>query len=146
MPQLKFSRTVPFSPEQMLALVGDLNTYPDFVPNCSDMELSAEEGNPLSSCDARMHVSFGPINQSYTSEVTIDHQAMSVFATSTDNPFDYLDSTWVFSPTKTGCTITFEIDFSFSNRLIAAVAEPAFANIQSEILDAFIAEAKRRYA
>ncbi len=100
----------------------------------------------MTSCDALMHVSFGPINQSYTSEVTIDHTAMSVFATSTDNPFDYLDSTWLFTPTDKGCTIKFEIDFSFSNRLIAAVAEPAFANIQAEILDAFIAEAKRRYS
>lgn len=146
MPQLKFSRTVPFTPAQMLALVGDLNTYPDFVPNCSDMELSAEEGDPLTSCEARMHVSFGPINQSYTSKVTIDHETMSVFATSADSPFDYLDSKWLFTPTDTGCAIIFEIDFSFSNRLIAAVAEPAFANIQAEILDAFIAEAKRRYS
>ena len=146
MPHLQFSRTVPFTPAQMLALVGDLKAYPDFVPNCSHMELSAEEGSPLSFCDARMHVKFGPINQSYTSKVSIDRTAMSVIATSTENPFDYLDSSWVFSPRETGCAIKFEIDFSFSNRLIAAVAEPAFANIQGEILDAFIAEAKRRYA
>ena len=146
MPQLKFSRTVPFSVEQMLKLVSDLNTYPDFVPNCSDMELSGEQGSPLSACDARMHVSFGPINQSYTSKVTIDHEAGTVVATSRENPFDYLDSKWQFTAREKGCAIKFEIDFSFSNRLIAAIAEPAFAGIQAEILDAFIAEAKRRYA
>ncbi len=146
MPQLSFSRSVPFSAQQMLDLVADLNTYPDFVPNCSEMQLFGEVGDPLSSCDAQMYVSFGPINQSYSSEVLIDRQALSVTAKSTDNPFDYLDSMWKFTPTDAGCEINFEIDFSFSNRLIAAVAEPAFVSIQGEILDAFIAEAKHRYA
>ncbi len=130
----------------MLDLVSDLHSYPDFVPNCSDMEVSAKEGVPVESCEARMHVSFGPINQSYTSKVIIDHNEMSVRATSNDNPFDYLDSKWVFTPIGNGCVIRFEIDFSFSNRLIASMAEPAFVNIQGEILDAFIAEAKRRYS
>lgn len=145
MPQLSFSRSVPFTAQQMLDLVADLNAYPNFVPNCSEMQLYDEVGDPLTSCDAEMSVSFGPINKSYFSEVNIDRQAFSVEAKSTDNPFDYLDSLWNFESTETGCKIKFEIDFSFSNRLIAAVAEPAFSSIQAEILDAFIAEAKRRY-
>ena len=146
MPQLKFSRTVKFTPDQMLDLVSDLNTYPEFVPNCSDMELDHVQGDPMQTCEARMHVSFGPINQSYVSDVIIDHNARTVTASSSDNPFSHLDSQWKFTPIKQGAKIQFVIDFGFSNRLIAAVAEPAFANIQSEILDAFIAEAKRRYA
>lgn len=146
MPKLKFSRTVPFSPTQMIDLVSDLNTYPDFVPNCSDMELSAEEGEPLTSCEARMHVSFGPVNQNYISNVTIDRRTNTVSANSYDNPFSHLFSEWKFTENGQDTRINFDIDFEFSNRLIAAVAEPAFANIQGEILDAFIAEARRRYS
>ena len=146
MPQLKFSRNVSFTPQQMLDLVSDLATYPEFVPNCSDMEIEQEEGRPLVACTARMHVKFGPINQSYASDVDIDRDAMTVSATSRDSPFSHLDSQWQFHATPEGARTQFDIDFEFSNRLIAAVAEPAFANIQSEVLDAFIAEAKRRYA
>ena len=145
MPELKFSRTVPFSPQQMLKLVSDMDSYPDFVPNCSAMELSAEEGEPLASCDARMHVKFGPVNQSYTSRVTIDEEALSVHSRALDGPFSYLDSLWEFVPEGEGTRVKLSIDFEISNPLLAAVAEPAFADKQSEILDAFLAEARRRY-
>ena len=143
MSQLKFSRQVPFSPRQMLDLVSDLKTYPDFVPNCYDMELDPQGAG---ACNARMHVRFGPVNQSYTSRVIIDTKAMTITATALDGPFSHLDSKWSFADEGEGTQIKFEIDFGFSNPLIAAVAEPAFSNIQGEILDAFIAEAKRRYA
>ena len=41
--------------------------------------------------------------------------------------------------------VRFDIDFAFSNPLVAAVAEPAFAVKQTEIIDAFLDEADRRF-
>jgi coenzyme Q-binding protein COQ10 len=41
--------------------------------------------------------------------------------------------------------VRFDIDFKISNPLVAAVAEPAFAAKQEEIIDAFVAEADRRF-
>lgn len=151
MPKLNFSRTVPFSPNQMLQLVSDLPTYPDFVPNCSAMEVSQEEnsstpGEPVLTCQARMHVQFGPISQNYTSRVRIDLKALSVHSRALDGPFSYLDSLWRFSPEGEGTLVELEIDFEIANPLIGAIAEPAFAAKQDEILDAFIAEANRRYS
>ncbi len=145
MPQLKFSRSVPYSADQMIDLVSDLNAYPDFVPNCSDMKLSGETGVPLDTCNARMHISFGPVNQSYTSRVTIDRKAGTVSARALDGPFAHLDSKWTFRPEENGTKVRFEIDFEIANPLIRAVAEPAFSRKQGEILDAFVREAHRRY-
>ncbi len=146
MPQLDFFRKTPFTPQQMLELVSDLKSYPKFVPNCSAMEVRALPDLPGVQCDAKMHIRFGPISQNYVSRVDIDRDEMRVSATSRDNPFSHLSSQWSFTPNGEGCEVRFKIDFSFSNPLIAAVAEPAFANMQGEILDAFMAEAKRRYA
>lgn len=146
MPQLEFSRTTPFTPQQMLDLVSDLKSYPDFVPNCSAMDIGNKSGSPLSACDARMQVNFGPISQSYTSHVMIDIEAKTISAQALDGPFSHLESMWTFLPDGEGSQIGFTIDFGFSNPIISAVAEPAFANIQDEILDAFMAEARRRYA
>ena len=39
----------------------------------------------------------------------------------------------------------FDISFHIANPLLAAVAEPAFAAKQDEIMDAFVEEADRRY-
>ena len=69
----------------------------------------------------------------------------SVTAKATDGPFAYLDSKWTITPEGEGSRIRFDIDFKISNPLIAAVAEPAFAAKQDEIIDAFEDEADRRF-
>lgn len=143
MPKLKFERHVPYTPEQMLTLVADLRTYPRFVPNCSDMDVRPASGGAHL---ARMGIRFGPVNQAYTSRVTVDEAKGTIAAHAVDGPFSHLDSFWTFMPEGEGTDVRFEIDFGLSNPLIAAVAEPAFAAKQDEILDAFVAEAKRRYA
>ncbi len=150
MPELKFSRTVDFSPQQMLSLVSDITAYPEFVPNCSAMEVSQEQtsstsGEPGFTCHARMHVQFGPVSQSYTSRVDINEEALSVHSEALDGPFSHLDSLWEFVPEGEGTRVKLTIDFEISNPLLAAVAEPAFADKQEEILEAFLAEANRRY-
>jgi coenzyme Q-binding protein COQ10 len=94
---------------------------------------------------ARMTLSFGPITQAYTSRVTTDHEALTIAAKAVDGPFAYLDSIWTFEPEGQGTRVRFEIDFKISNPLIAAVAEPAFAAKQDEIMQAFADEADRRY-
>ena len=50
MPQLEFDRRVAYSPEQMIALVSDLPSYPRFIPNCRSMEVNPDR---LSSGDVR---------------------------------------------------------------------------------------------
>ena len=94
---------------------------------------------------ARMTIQFGPVSQAYTSRVEADHTARTITAKAVDGPFAYLNSKWTFEPEGEGTRIRFDIDFKISNPMIAAVAEPAFARKQDEILDAFIDEADRRY-
>ena len=62
-----------------------------------------------------------------------------------DGPFAYLDSKWTFEPEGMGTRVRFDVDFKIANPLIAAVAEPAFAQKQGEIIEAFLNEADRRF-
>ncbi|MGN6100004.1 MAG: type II toxin-antitoxin system RatA family toxin [Devosia sp.] len=142
MPKLSFDRHVPYSPDEMMALVSDLPSYPRFVPNCSRMEVRPGQGDTRF---ATMTLSFGPITQAYTSRVKVDPVACTIDARATDGPFAYLVSQWRFTPEGSGTHVHFEIDFKISNPFIAAVAEPAFAAKQREIMDAFVTEADRRY-
>lgn len=145
MPDLVFERHVPHAPDRMYALVGDLARYPSFVPNCYAMDVKRDRGQPGDVRFARMTVKFGPLTQSYTSRVVSDPEAMTIEATAVDGPFSHLVSKWVFEPEGEGSRIRFDIDFKFSNPLVAKLAEPAFAAKQTEIVDAFIEEADRRY-
>lgn len=142
MPDLFLERHVPHLPRAMFDLVNDLEAYPRFIPNCKAMEVRRQaDGSRL----AKMTISFGPITQSYTSKVTADPEALTISAVAVDGPFAYLDSKWTFTPEGQGTRIRFDIDFKISNPLIAAVAEPAFASKQDEIIDAFGNEADRRF-
>jgi coenzyme Q-binding protein COQ10 len=144
MPDLFYERHTPHLPERMFDLVAGLEDYPRFVPNCKAMDVRPDPNDPAVRF-ARMTIKFGPLTQSYTSKVTLDRQARTITAVAVDGPFDYLDSKWTFEPEGEGTRVRFDIDFRFNNPLISAVAEPAFAAKQDEILDAFTDEADRRF-
>ncbi len=145
MPDLFLERHVPHLPELMFALVNDLEDYPRFVPNCRDMQVKRDSGAPGDVKYARMTIGFGPLMQAYTSRVEADPEARTITARAVDGPFAHLDSKWTFSPEGEGTRVRFDIDFKISNPVLAAVAEPAFAAKQDEIMDAFMDEADRRF-
>ncbi len=136
---------VPHMPERIFAIVADLADYPRFVPNCKAMDVRPEPGANGDVNLARMTISFGPITQAYTSRVVADAVARTITAKAIDGPFAYLDSVWSFATEGQGTRVRFEIDFKMSNPLLAAVAEPAFAAKQDEIIQAFADEADRRF-
>lgn len=142
-----FERHVPHLPQRMFEIVADLGDYPRFIPNIKAMEVRPDPAAP-NGADvrlARMTLYFGPITQAYTSRVAIDPTALTIKAKAVDGPFAYLDSVWSFEPEGMGSRVKFEIDFKISNPFIAAVAEPAFAAKQDEIMRAFCEEADRRF-
>jgi coenzyme Q-binding protein COQ10 len=141
-----YERHVPHLPQRMYDIVADLEDYPRFIPNCQAMQVRPDPaGSGADVRLARMTIAFGPITQAYTSRVTLDPEARTIRAKAVDGPFAYLDSVWSFEPEGQGTRVRFEIDFKISNPLIAAVAEPAFAAKQEEIMRAFSDEADRRY-
>ena len=145
MPDLFFDRHVPHLPERMFELVSDLESYPRFLPNVSGMQVKRDSGTASDVRYAKMTLRFGPVTQAYTSRVTIDPGARTIAAEAVDGPFSHLDSKWSFEPEGQGTRVRFDIDFKISNPLIRAVAEPAFAQKQEEIIEAFVAEADRRF-
>lgn len=144
MPQLSFERHVRHSPAEMLSLVADVTSYPGFVPNCTAMSVRDKPGG-ASIRLATMTARLGPFTQTYTSEVLANAEAGTISVRAIDGPFAHLSSQWRFTPEGTGTMIRFEIDFKFNNPMISAVAEPAFAAKQTEIMDAFLKEADRRF-
>jgi len=138
-----FEHHVPHLPQKMYEIVADLEDYPRFVPNCKAMVVRPDGADNTQL--ATMTLFFGPITQAYTSRVVFDPVVHTIKAKAVDGPFAYLDSVWSFEQEGMGTRVRFEVDFKISNVLIAAVAEPAFAAKQAQIIQAFVDEADRRY-
>jgi coenzyme Q-binding protein COQ10 len=145
MPQLSFERHVRQSSAELMSLVSDVRSYPGFVPNCTAMSVRDKPGAKTPIRLATMTARLGPFTQTYTSEVRTDADAGTISVNAIDGPFSHLNSQWRFTPEGEGTMIRFEIDFAFNNPMIAAVAGPAFAAKQAEIMDAFLSEAARRF-
>lgn len=147
MPRHHERRIVPYTDEQMYALVADVARYPEFLPWCVAAKLGAREemeGRTIQMAD--LTVAFAHIRETYTSRVTMDPAIRRVAAQHVQGPFHHLDTLWVFTPKGEGaCTIECTVDFSFKSRSMQAVMSMVFGSAVSKMASAFEARARVLY-
>lgn len=143
MPRITRSALVPFSAEQMYALVNDVESYPLFVPGCSGTRiLEADEMSMVAAID----VSKAGIRKTFVTRndlVTGKRIGMSLV----EGPFRQLVGGWEFIEIDVdACKIELNLEFEFSNIL----AEKAFGAIFNELainmVKAFSQRAREIYA
>src|SRR5579871_2084322 len=126
MPLHRETRIVPYTAEQMFAVVAAVDRYPEFLPWCSKIRvLKREKDGEVEYVTTEMSVSYLALQESYVSCVRLDLPALMIEARHIEGPFKKLDSRWRFVPLPRGSEIHFLIDFAFSNPLLSAVAGAA---------------------
>jgi coenzyme Q-binding protein COQ10 len=146
MPSYEESRILPYSPEQMFAVVADVERYPEFVPGCAGLKVRARERDGrVEHLLADMIVAFGGLRERYTSRVCLDLRAATVTADLVEGPFKSLDTRWHFTQRPQGCEVHFSITFEFKNRLLSAMANIAFDKMARRMIDAFTARVDALY-
>jgi coenzyme Q-binding protein COQ10 len=121
-------------------LVLDVESYPQFVPHCSDVRLLERRTQPPSRTVivSRMTVGFSVLRVGYANKTTADKETRRVDVTAIDGPFRYLNAIWRFEPeADRRCLVTFSVEYQFSSRVMEAVASRVFSGIFEEILGAF---------
>jgi len=134
-------RILPYTPEQMYALVADVEAYPEFLPWCTKVRTySRKEGEFL----ADVSVGFKGISQTYTSRVIL-LQNQRVDAVYVKGPFKHLSNVWLFEPHERGCRIEFDIDFEFSSKILQMMMGVVFYEACRRMIASFEARAKQLY-
>lgn len=148
MPLHRETRIVPYTAEQMYAVVAAIDRYPEFLPWCSGIRIRGREKlDGVEFVTAEMSVSYLAFREDYTSRVRLDYAAMMIEARHVEGPFKRLDTRWRFvSLGKRGSEVHFLIDFSFSNPVFQAVAGAAFGLVAARMQQAFIARADELYS
>ena len=141
MPTHAEERVLPYTPEQLFALVADIERYPEFLPWCRAARIR-ERSPGLVVAD--LVIGFRMFRERFTSRVALDPPGR-IDVTYAEGPFRYLTNHWLFERVPGGCRIDFFVDFEFKSRLMQRVIELLFAEAVRRMVAAFEARARDLY-
>ncbi|WP_024585745.1 type II toxin-antitoxin system RatA family toxin [Aliihoeflea sp. 2WW] len=148
MPKYETTRRVRHSPEQMFALVADVEKYPQFLPMCEALSVrSKKERHGLTMLIADMTVGYKALRETFTSNVVLKPAENIIDVSYVDGPFRYLDNRWHFEATEDGGTaVHFFIDYEFKSRILGAMMGAMFDRAFRMFAEAFEKRADDIYA
>lgn len=147
MPSHREKRKLPYSADQMYALVADVAKYPEFLPWCSAARIRSRvhEGRTEVML-ADLVISFKVFRERFGSKVTLWADDMKIDTEYLDGPFKFLKSTWEFRELgPEACEVEFYVDFEFKNRLLQGAAGLFFNEAMQRIVRAFEERAHELY-
>ena len=141
------SRVLPYTPEQLFELVGDVERYPDFVPWVTSMRVwnRRDDGAGVTGMDAEAGVGFSFLRERFSTKVRRDEPAREITVSLISGPFKHLMNRWRFSPHPTGTTVDFYIDFEFKSKLLTALLTANFGHAVERLMGCFEDRARALY-
>ncbi len=143
MPTHAEKRDLPYTPEQMFALVADVDKYPDFLPWCLSSRITKREGDVFY---ADLIIGYKMVREKFTSKVILERPG-AIRVEYLKGPLKYLSNKWIFIPRADGgCTIDFYVDFEFRNAFFQGLMGVFFNEVVKRMVTAFEERAKKLYS
>lgn len=140
MPRVVKSVLVPYSAQRMYSLVGDVASYPRFLPWCGGAAVSPQ---PDGSLLARVDIAFKGLKQSFCTR-NRHEPGKRIEMQLHEGPFQSLQGQWIFTAlSDTACKVEFELDYHFSSRILEKLVGPVFDHIAQTFVDAFVSRAEQ---
>jgi coenzyme Q-binding protein COQ10 len=143
----RLTRVLPYTPEQLFQLVGEVERYPEFVPWITRMRVfnRREVAPGVDELDAEASVRFAFLTERFSTRVRRDARAREIGVSLIHGPFRKLENLWRFSPQSPGTLIEFEIDFEFSSRLLDALLRANVGYAMNRLIGCFEDRARALY-
>lgn len=142
MPIINQSALVPYSAEQMYQLVNNYEAYPQFLSGCVGATTLSLGENEVK---AELVIQKLGISQRFsTHNIMVPNQ--KIMMDLLNGPFQYLRGAWFFQPfDEQSCKITLQLDFEFSNPMVAVVFGKIFNELTLKMVNSFKHRAKQIY-
>jgi coenzyme Q-binding protein COQ10 len=146
-PTFETKRRVPFTAQQMYAVVADVEHYPEFLPMCTGLRITSRqetaEGTVLV---ATMSVGYKAIRESFTTRVTLNPSVPRVDVSYLNGPFSHLTNRWLFVDLgQRASEIDFYITYQFRSAMLGALVGAVFDQAFRKFTEAFEARARKVY-
>ena len=139
---------MPYSADQMYALIADVSAYPEFLPWCSGARIRGRRPGPDGTeiIEADLVISFKLFRERFGSRVTLDPAKRKIDVAYLDGPFRYLNNHWRFVPVgDDACEVDFFVDFEFRSKALQVVIGVVFGEAMRRIVRAFEHRAEQLY-
>jgi coenzyme Q-binding protein COQ10 len=141
------TRLLPYTPDQLFRLIGDVERYPEFVPWITSMRTwNARDLEPgVSQLDAEAGVGFSFLRERFSTRVRRDGVSRQIDVGLLSGPFRKLTNRWRFIPEDDGTRVEFDIDFQFKSRLLEGLLSANFHHAVERLMTCFEDRAKALY-
>ena len=139
MPTHSEKRRMPYSADEMYALIADIEAYPEFLPWCAGCRVRGRRNVEAQQIvDADLIISFKVFRERFGSRVTMMPDKNRIDVAYLDGPFKYLKNNWHFQPVSdTECEVDFFVDFEFRSKTLGAIIGVVFNEAMRRIVKAF---------
>jgi len=147
LPRYRIEKILPYTPDQLFQLVGNVDAYPEFVPWIQSMRTwnARSEGEGVSLVDAQAGVGFAFLKEKFSTRVRRDAATRQVDVQLLSGPFKHLANRWRFIENAGGTKIEFDIDFEFKSRLLSGMLAANFHHAVDKLMSCFEARAQALY-
>lgn len=148
MPRFETTRRVPYSADQMFAIVADIETYPLFVPMCESLKITSRtQDGATTHLVATMGIGYKAVRETFTTRVILAprEQPPHIDVAYLDGPFHHLDNRWRFIDRERGSDVQFYIDYSFRSAMLGLVMGAVFDKAFRKFAEAFEERARAVY-
>ena len=151
MPSHEEKRVLPYRPDQLYALVADVESYPEFLPWCLAARNRKREDTPDGEIVwSDLVVGLKLVREKFTSKVYLrpgeGDEVPRIDVEYVDGPLKFLRNHWVFVPRDDGgCEIDFFVEFEFRSNILEKMIGALFHEAVSRMVGAFEKRANQLY-
>jgi ribosome-associated toxin RatA of RatAB toxin-antitoxin module len=128
------SALVPYSAEEMFALVEDVEAYPSFLPWCNEVEVHSRDGDVV---EVTLELHKGSLSKRFRTRNTL-HRCEAMDLELVGGPFKRFWGGWKFQQLgEEGSKVALELEFEFDSRMLDMIIGAYFEDICNKLVDAF---------
>mgnify|MGYP005989317425 CR=1 FL=1 len=140
------TKLLPYSADQMFALVGDVARYPEFLPWTAAARIrKTDQHADHAEMLADLVISFKVFRETFGSRVLLWPEAKKIDTSYLDGPFKHMVSEWRFEDNDGGCDVHFYVDFEFKNKILQSAIGLFFDAAMRQVVQSFEARAHELY-
>jgi len=137
------SALVSYNVKDMYAIVDDIESYPEFLPWCGSAVVTHRSDDQV---EASIEIAHKGIRKTFTTRNHLQKDKM-IEMHLVNGPFKHLHGFWQFQALdENACKVTLDLEYEFSNKLLALAIGPVFGQIANSLVDAFCKRAEQIYA